>query len=155
MSTLVVMPPTRRFKTHGKSVFLAGSIEMGKAEDWQARATDALSPAMQVIYNPRRLDWDSSWTQEIDNPEFNAQVNWELDMIKIADYVLFYFDPNTKSPITLMELGTCVGRGATISVCCPKGFWRKGNVDILCEREGFRTYDSLTGMISLFRGRIF
>jgi len=44
-----------------------------------------------------------------------------------------YFDPNTKSPISLLELGLHANSGKMI-VCCPKGFWRKGNVDIVCER---------------------
>ena len=152
MPALVVTPPHVRFKPAldiSPSVFLAGSIEMGLAEDWQARAIEVLHAYASVIYNPRRADWDSSWVQSIDNPQFTGQVNWELDMIAKADHVLFYFDPQTKAPITLMELGLCTGRGRSISVCCPEGFWRKGNVDIVCEREGFITYPSLERMLSL------
>lgn len=41
-------------------VFLAGSIEMGQAEQWQERVVHALSDAGDlVILNPRRDDWDS------------------------------------------------------------------------------------------------
>lgn len=154
MSTLVVMPPLRYQKSNpkGMSVFLAGSIEMGAAVDWQAEAIKRLTPYFDVIYNPRRTDWDSSWTQSIENPEFNAQVHWELDMINLADYVLFYFDPQTKCPITLMELGMCTGRGRAISVCCPEGFWRKGNVDIVCNREGFVTYPVFDDMLTQMTG---
>jgi hypothetical protein len=145
--TIIVYPPTRRYAVVKGSIFLAGSIEMGAAEDWQSRVIAALKDHVGVIYNPRRPDWDTSWEQSIDSPEFNAQVNWELDMIGLSDNVLFYFDPTTKSPISLMELGYCKGRGKSISVCCPEGFWRKGNVDILCEREGFQSYSDFGTML--------
>lgn len=49
-------------------VFLAGSIEMGEAEDWQAQVVKELSD--YTILNPRRGDWDSSWEQSINNPHF-------------------------------------------------------------------------------------
>lgn len=43
------------------SVFLAGSIEMGAAEDWQDKLTKLLNhPNIDYILNPRRDDWDST-----------------------------------------------------------------------------------------------
>lgn len=53
-------------------VFLAGSIEMGKASDWQQKLIDDLSdlPDDLVLLNPRRKDWDSSWVQSFDNRQF-------------------------------------------------------------------------------------
>ena len=54
------------------SVFLAGSIEMGKAEDWQSETIKALSDLENIeVFNPRRDDWDSSWKQEESNRQFN------------------------------------------------------------------------------------
>lgn len=66
---------------HGqRSVFLAGSIEMGTAVDWQAAVTKALLAARPdlLVLNPRRDDWDASWVQAIDNSQFFEQVSWEL-----------------------------------------------------------------------------
>ncbi len=57
------------------SIFLAGSIEMGKAEDWQTQLTNLLTGVR--VFNPRRDDWDPSWTQSITNPNFKEQVEWE------------------------------------------------------------------------------
>jgi hypothetical protein len=45
-----------------KSVFLAGSIEMGKAEDWQKKLEGICDDFGYDVLNPRRDDWDSSWT---------------------------------------------------------------------------------------------
>ena len=123
------------YEEDGKKLFLAGSIEMGKAENWQERITKSLKNETVVIFNPRRDDWDSSWVQKIDNPYFRGQVLWELKALEEADVIAMYFDPSTKSPISLLEFGL-FARSKKLIVYCPEGFWRKGNVDIVCRRYG-------------------
>lgn len=149
-SAMIVTPPLRRYPLPGSkpTVFLAGSIEMGKATDWQKKAIKALRPHTSVIYNPRRDDWDSSWAQRIENPQFNDQVNWELEFIDAADFVIVNIEPDTMSPVTLMELGrlTAYSHYKTV-VCCPKGFWRKGNVDIMCERYGIEVFEDFGDLL--------
>jgi hypothetical protein len=56
------------------SVFLAGSIEMGQAEDWQTQLERTLADLDIIVLNPRRDEWDSSWVQSFDNPTFREQV---------------------------------------------------------------------------------
>lgn len=127
------LPPHRINGTVPKSIFLAGSIEMGKAEDWQSNVSNAFSKTEGFIFNPRRDDWDSGWDQSIKDPNFYEQVSWEMTALDDAQVIAMYFDPKTKSPISLLELGLYASSGKMV-VCCPDGFWRKGNVDILCER---------------------
>ena len=131
------------------TLFLAGSIEMGTAEHWQKRVVEALKDCKRLtIYNPRRDDWDSSWVQSIDNPQFREQVEWELDHLQRANLAIFYFDPSTKSPITLMELGMMSNPWSPRTlVVCPKGFWRRGNVEIFCNREGIEFFETLEDAI--------
>ena len=129
------------------SIFLAGSIEMGKAENWQEVLTRCLSGSEGTILNPRRDDWDSSWVQSIGNQQFREQVEWELGALERADIVTLYFDPATKSPISLLELGLFCRTGKMV-VCCPDGFWRKGNVDIVCYRYGVKQVASLDELVS-------
>jgi hypothetical protein len=57
-----------------------------------------------------------------------------------------YFSPETQSPISLLELGRYAGRKEMI-VCCPKGFWRKGNVDILCTRTNTHLFNDMDSAI--------
>jgi len=128
-------------------VFLAGSIEMGKAELWQDKVVKGLEGLEVVVFNPRRDDWDSSWKQNKNDPQFRQQVEWELNAMSGADLIVFYFDPNTKSPITLLELGMHLQDH--IVVCCPEGFYRKGNVDIVCEHNGIRQVDNLEALIKI------
>ena len=125
-----------------KYLFLAGSIEMGVAENWQDKVLRLLSGSPWVVLNPRRKDWDSSWVQSKDNPSFREQVEWELDALTLADKILLYLDPKTKSPISLLELGLFT-RSGNLIVVCPDGFWRKGNVDIVCERYGIMQAETI------------
>ena len=126
-----------------KILFLAGSIEMGQASNWQDEVEKLLANTGWVILNPRRDDWDSSWIQSKDNPKFREQVEWELNGLEAAQKVLMYFDPATKSPVSLFELGLFAQAPHKMIVVCPEGFWRKGNVDIVCERYGIRQFSNL------------
>jgi len=129
-------PKPLEFSSDNEVIFLAGSIEMGAAENWQTRIIQELKNKDVIILNPRRDDWDSSWEQKIDNPNFREQVEWELDAMSEANLIAMYFDPNTKSPITLLELGLFHEKTPyrELIVYCPEGYWRKGNVDIVCRR---------------------
>lgn len=127
-----------------KTFFLAGSIEQGKAKNWQQKVERLLADYdfPITILNPRRDDWDSSWVQSKDNSQFRQQVEWELEAQEKADKIIMYFDPKTKSPISLLELGLFAHSGKMI-VICSEGFWRKGNVDIVCERYGVKQVETL------------
>jgi len=125
------------------TLFLAGSIEMGTAEEWQTKVELYLADRNVLIFNPRRQDWDSSWEQRIENDKFREQVEWELEALEEADKILIYFDPKTKSPISLLELGLHAQSGKVI-VCCAEGFWKKGNVDIVCKRYKISQIKHLT-----------
>lgn len=151
---IVVKPPTdidlALIKRVGaKTVFLAGSIEQGRAEDWQTELSSAFSDQDVVFFNPRRDAWDASWKQDpTPGTKFEEQVSWELAHVEAADIVVFYFDPETKSPVTLLELGLCLGSGARILVCCPKGYFRRGNVVITCKRHGIKVLEDLNALQS-------
>lgn len=136
----------------GRKIFLAGSIEMGAAAEWQQQIVTALDGYDVIVLNPRRRDWDSSWQQTIDHPQFRQQVEWELQGLEDADLIVFYFDPATKAPVTLMELGLhAASHPQGLIVCCPAGFWRKGNVDIVCARYGITQAETLVDLIDQLR----
>ncbi|KAJ6595750.1 hypothetical protein DFH09DRAFT_146614 [Mycena vulgaris] len=132
-STARIYKAPHKVQISGRSVFLAGSIEMGAAEDWQTVMTERMLHLPITIFNPRRDDWDSSWKQSASDPQFREQVEWELDQLDRCDVIAMYFDPNTKAPISLLELGLNAATGKMV-VCCPDEFYRKGNVEIVCER---------------------
>lgn len=129
-----------------KSVFLAGSIEMGKAENWQDKLAVEFDKQGWDILNPRRDDWDSTWKQDFENPQFFQQVTWELNALEHSDLIVMYFDPNTKSPISLLEMGL-FARSGKLRVVCPEGFWRKGNVEIVCQFYNIPFYEDINVLL--------
>lgn len=141
-----IKSPNRIIDNGHTCVFLAGSIEQGNAINWQDRIVDEFSFNVNFL-NPRRDNWDASWEQSINNPNFYEQVTWELDMLDLCDIIVMYFDPNTKSPISLLELGLYAYAGRNMLVCCPEGFWRKGNVDIVCQRYNIPCFNNIETLI--------
>lgn len=153
MARVFLAPEPLPAVMEGPSIFLAGSIEMGRAEAWQDHLTEALSDTAAILLNPRRLAWDSTWAQSIDNPPFREQVEWELEAQERASWIAMYFSPQTKSPITLLELGL-FARSGKLLVCCPEGFWRRGNVEVVCARYGVPTVPSREALIDALRARL-
>lgn len=147
-----ILPPNEiDIQNNEFSVFLAGSIELDLAERWQDTVINDLTSCDNlVILNPRRKDWDNSWTISIENENFKQQVYWELDGLEKADKIIMYFDPKTKSPISLLELGL-FSRSDKLMVICPDGFWRKGNVDIVCEKYNIKNVLNLKDAIKIIK----
>jgi len=154
MRARVLKPPVPfDFDAQMPSVFFADSIEMGRAEDWQSRITSALADLDVIILNPRRDEWDATWRQSIDNAKFREQVDWELDAQARATVIAMYFAPSTQAPISLLELGLFASSGKLI-VCCPDGYWRKGNVEIVCVRYSIPLVDDLDALAATARARL-
>jgi len=144
----VIKPPTPlQFPYAHTTLFLAGSIEMGRATDWQTAVAQALQNQKITILNPRRDEWDASWKQTIHNPQFRQQVEWELHAQENADIIAMYFSPETQAPITLLELGLFAQSGKLI-VACPDGYWRKGNIEVVCHRYQIPLHNTLDELIT-------
>ncbi|PKL78552.1 MAG: hypothetical protein CVV27_03190 [Candidatus Melainabacteria bacterium HGW-Melainabacteria-1] len=135
------------------SVFLAGSIDMGRAAAWQKQVEAVLANEDVVLLNPRRDDWDASWIQSMHHPEFRRQVEWEIEGLERADYILMYFVPETTAPVSLLELGL-FARSGKMLVACPSAYWRRGNVELICERFGIPLFHHLESALLTLRNRL-
>ena len=84
----------------------------------QAEAADFFenSRGSWILFNPRQGAWDPNKKGEMD-----YQVNWELEHLEDADYILMNILPDSKSPITLLELGL-FARSGKLYVVCTEGF---------------------------------
>jgi len=129
-----------------RSIFLAGSIK----DDWQDKLISKLRERRLAesitIINPHRKDWDSSWKEDISDQKFREQVEWELKCQEKADIIAMYMHPETKAPISLLELGLSARSGKMV-VCCPEGFWKRGNVQIVCKRYGIKMVEDVEDLV--------
>lgn len=150
--TIVVKAPNPVPYDGKVTIFLGGSIDMGQAEDWQTRLSKDLSYFGDnvVLVNPRRDDWDASWVQDpTPGTQFYEQVEWELINQENAHGIVYYFAADSKAPITLLELG--LFKDHPVIVCCPKEFYRYGNVKMVCDRYGIDMVETYEDLVKFLR----
>lgn len=154
--TKVIKAPEQYEVGNAIRIFLGGSIDMGAAENWQDRLVKDLSGYSDedlVLLNPRRDDWDSSWVQDpTPGTQFYEQVAWELREQEEAEGIVYYFAADSKSPITLLELG--LFNESNVVVCCPKEFYRYGNVKMVCDRYDITMVETYEEMVTFLKGAI-
>ena len=79
-----------------------------------------------------------------------------------ADVVAVFFDPGTEAPVSMLELGLCVGRGigggkkGNVVVACPESrFSRRGNIQVLkVVVGGVELVDSLEELVVRLKGML-
>lgn len=59
-----------------------------------------------------------------------------------ADVIAVFLGKAAKAPISMMELGLWARSGKVV-VCVQKGFWKEGNVRIVCERYGLHVCEEV------------
>lgn len=114
-------------------VFLGGTIDNGNSEDWQHEVIKRLKESEDMlgcevhVYNPRREDWkeDQGWME--------GQVTWELSNQEKADIIIMNILGDSKSPISLLEIGLNA-KDDKMTVFCTDKFYRFNNVAITCKR---------------------
>lgn len=138
----VIHAPSNEAPREVKSIFLAGSTSGINNSDWRERLSTALTDVPVTIYNPYRADWDSSWREDINFAPYREQVEWELEKQDKADIVVIYFHPATQASISLLEFGLCARVPGKAVVVCPEGYWKRGNVQIVCKKYGVEIVDN-------------
>lgn len=133
---------------------MAGSIDEGRSRPWQDGLAAMLADLPGTLCSPRRYDWDASWDTSENSAVFAEQVAWELRGIERADIVLVHFEPGSLSPVSLLELGLLLGRGASVVISCPPGFARRGNVVLTARHLGLPVHDSLGEAAAELRERM-
>lgn len=142
----VVYAPFKEAPRGVKSVFLAGTTSKVDTTDWRENLSASLANHPVTIFNPYRADWDSTWREDINFAPYREQVEWELSKQDEADMVVIYFHPATQAPVSLLEFGLCARVPGKAIVLCPEGYWKRGNVQIVCEKLGVEMVNSLDGL---------
>lgn len=116
-------PSQAHYHGDAPSVFLAGGI-MG-CPDWQSEMVNLLWDAGLVLLNPRRKDFPMG-----DPLAAQAQIEWEHDRLRLADWILFWFPASTLCPIVLYELGAWSMTDKPIAIGIEPGYQREQDVRI-------------------------
>ena len=113
-------------------VFLAGTIDNGDSINWQEEVIKGYTERFGddvVFYNPRRPDWNQ-------HPmDLTHQIKWEQAHLDGADLIVMCLLDDSKSPISLLELGL-YAQSHKIIVFCNSKFYRYQNVKLTCEKYG-------------------
>jgi len=129
-----------------KSVFLAGTTTAVGDIDWRKQLSASLSEHPITFFNPNRPDWDSTWREDITFAPYREQVLWELDKQAKADLVVVYFHPATIAPISLLEFGLSAQIPDKVVAIAPKGYAKRGNVQIVCQKFGIEFLDDIDNL---------
>ena len=133
------------------SLFLGGTIDDGKSEDWQKKVVeffDQTKNEFLTIFNPRDSEWDLECSQSDSEPRFRKQVDWEQDGLKHSSLILMYFVGGSRSIISMCELGQYSKSGKLI-VVADKDYFKRGNIEVLSRRDGFILLDNLEAGVDL------
>lgn len=111
-------------------VFLAGTIDNGNSFNWQEEVIKEYTERFGddiIFYNPRRPDC---------NPmDLTHQIKWEQAHLDGADLIVMCLLDDSKSPISLLELGL-YAQSNKIIVFCNSKFYRYQNIELTCEKYG-------------------
>lgn len=67
--------------------------------------------------------------------------------------IAMYFHPGTISPISLMELGLFI-KTKKMVICCPNGFYRKGNVQVMYNEYDRKLVEMLDKLVKEVKDRV-
>lgn len=135
-------PSYKKAKDSSIKIFLAGTIDCDQGSvDWQHKICDKIQNINDnkysiTIYNPRREEFPDNGSKEV-----RRQIRWEHAHMDDADYIIMNILEDSKSPITLMELGMYAESKKLIVFCKPK-FYRYDNVKLVCQKYKIPLYNT-------------
>lgn len=120
------------------SVFLAGSIDLGKARDWHAEVVSELTDVDCTVFSPRTDD--VKFWRDVDltvaSPQLYQQVLWEQTYLEQCTVVYFYFQEGMLSPVSMLEFGQMLMLPKQKIACIDPKFYRRGNLCITASIHG-------------------
>ena len=133
MTTVITAPGA--LPDSGFMIFLAGAIDMGRADEWQDKIIDMLEwNDNLVLLNPRR----EAFTPETLDP----QIRWELDALARSDVIIMWFPKDAAAPISFLETGLYMASGKLV-IGAEAGFYRRRNLELTCEHYGVELWGTL------------
>lgn len=139
MKTILTAPEIDFNESENKlKVFLAGTIDNGNSFNWQKEICENINNDLSIkLFNPRRQHWNKDATSD----ELKEQILWELEFMDKSDFIIMNILENSKSPISLMEIGLHAKENKLI-VFCSNTFYRFNNVKVVCDKYNIPLYET-------------
>jgi hypothetical protein len=156
MENPVIVKPPQHYNPDRPSVFLAGSIEQGKAEDWQVKVAQEIDSDQVIVYNPRRDRWT-----ELDQKQLDDQIMWEQRYLFKSSFGFFYFAPDTTSVVSMLELGQVLestrysGEASYQFIAVHPKYFRRENIKFTCGKYGVAVFDSVDMATYFLKRRLY
>ena len=124
------------------TLFLAGAIDMGRAENWQQAVIAGLESRDDlIILNPRRVAFNNM------SPELaDEQMLWEFDALERANTVFMWFPGNSTAHTSFFEAGFYWQSGKLFVGADPQ-YHRYRYLQLMADRYRIELHSSLSMMI--------
>lgn len=117
-------------------LFLAGSIDLELEGNWRGEVCDELGTHLNY-FDPTHENH-----AKLDRLGWKKHIEWELEAMEMADYILLNFLPNATSPISLVELGLN-SLSKKLIVSCPKEFYQSQYIHVFCSHYSIPVFEGL------------
>lgn len=106
-------------------IFLAGSIDLNLKNNWRRKVVETIGNKFD-FFDPTITNHD-----QLNDVQMKTHIEWELNALELSDIILLNFLPESKSPISLVELGMYV-KTTKLIVVCPDNFYQSRYIKTLC-----------------------
>ncbi len=133
-------------KKNQRSIFLAGSMDHKQEGSWREEIIAEFGT--NDIFDPTNTHHD-----ELNTEQMKHHIVWELGALQQSDLILLNFLKESKSPISLVELGMYVTSNKLIFIC-PKEFYKSDYVHTLCNKYNTPIFNTLNEAKTLLKNSI-
>ncbi|CAM1372061.1 nucleoside 2-deoxyribosyltransferase domain-containing protein [Tenacibaculum xiamenense] len=119
-----------------KLVFLAGSMCIDKEDDWRKNVIKNFANVFDFI------DPTNENHNLLNDSQMEHHINWELEGLELSDIILMNLLPESKSPISMVELGL-YARSNKLIICCPENFYQYRYIKTLAKKYNVALFTEL------------
>lgn len=127
-----------------KYYFLAGSMDFNESNSWRQKIMQEMKHLVHFL-DPTRIEHN-----DFSDSQMKEHIEWELDALNISDKIILNFKEDSKSPISLLELGMYV-KSSKLVVVCPSKFYQRRYINVLCNKYNTPFFDSFDEAIEYLK----
>ncbi|SEC82566.1 Nucleoside 2-deoxyribosyltransferase like [Tenacibaculum sp. MAR_2009_124] len=119
-----------------KLVFLAGSLSIDKIDNWRNTLVNSYSTNFDFI-DPTNDNYVLLNTSQMEK-----HINWELEGLELSDIIFMNLLPESKSPISMVELGL-YAKSNKLIICCPEIFYQYRYIKTIAKKYNAALFTEL------------